>query len=102
MKVLFATQELADLYEESPDNITGKQRIPHEVLRQYHKKVIILESISELRELYNFRSLNFEALKGDRKGQFSIRLNQQYRLIFTINRNGELEILIIEISKHYE
>jgi proteic killer suppression protein len=102
MKVLFASRELAELYEESPDSISGKQRIPYEVLRQYHKKVNILQAITELKDLYDFRSLYFEALKGDRKGQYSIRLNKQYRLIFVINKNGELEILIIEISKHYE
>lgn len=64
--------------------------------------VEILLSITKLNELYDFRSLNFEALKRDRKGQYPIRLNNQYRLLFRINKNGELEIIIIEISKHYE
>jgi len=46
--------------------------------------------------------LNFEALSGDRKGQYSIRLNKQFRLIL-IEVEGELiEIEIVEISKHYE
>ncbi len=70
--------------------------------KQYQKKVNILISITGLNELYSFRSLNFEALKGNREGQYSIRLNKQYRLLFRINKNEELEIIIIEISKHYE
>jgi proteic killer suppression protein len=102
MKVFFESEDLAILYESDPDHLKGKQKISTAVVKQYQKKVNILISITELNELFNFRSLNFEALKGSRKGQYSIRLNKQYRLLFKLNRIGELEILIIEISKHYE
>ena len=102
MKVYFETQELANLYEADPEHLTGKQKIPTVVVKQYQKKVNILISITSLNELYNFRSLNFEALKGNREGQYSIRLNKQYRLLFRITKNEEVEIIIIEISKHYE
>ena len=102
MKVFFESEDLANLYEADPDRLKGKQKIPVAVVKQYQRKVNILISVTELNELNNFRSLNFEALKGDRKGQYSIRLNKQYRLLFKLNRNGELEIIIIEISKHYE
>ena len=102
MKVFFETQELASLYEADPEHLIGKQKIPVVVVKQYQKKVNILISITGLNELYSFRSLNFEALKGNREGQYSIRLNKQYRLLLRINKNEELEIIIIEISKHYE
>ena len=102
MKVFFESEDLANLYEAVTDRLKGKQKIPVAVVKQYQRKVNILISVTELKELNNFHSLNFEALKGDRKGQYSIRLNKQYRLLFKLNRNGELEILIIEISKHYE
>lgn len=102
MKVFFDSQELKDLFECEPDHLLGKQKFPFSVIKQYQAKVNILKSIREIRALKSFRSLNFEALKGKRKGEFSIRLNKQYRLIFKINKNGEVEILIIEISKHYE
>ncbi len=60
-------------------------------------------NISKIEELRFFRGLNFEYLKGDRKGQCSIRLNDQFRLIFEpINENEVKLILINEISKHYE
>jgi plasmid maintenance system killer protein len=48
------------------------------------------------------KSLNFEALSGKRKGQFSIRLNKQFRLIIIEAEDELIEIEIIEISKHYE
>lgn len=102
MKVFFESEDLVRLYESDLGHLVGKQKIPTAVVKQYQKKVNILISITELKELKSFRSLNFEALRGNRKGQYSIRLNKQYRLLFRINKNGELEIIIIEISKHYE
>lgn len=68
------------------------------------KDVIFLKVLEELKQ---FQSLNFESLKGDRENEYSIRLNLQYRLIFSIikEENGTFiieAILIQEISKHYE
>ena len=60
----------------------GKQKFPYEVIKQYKKKVEILIAVDNLFELKRYRGLNFEALKGDRKGEYSIRINDQYRLIF--------------------
>ena len=48
------------------------------------------------------RSLNLELLAGKRKGQYSIRLNKQFRLIIVEVEDDLVEIEIIEISKHYE
>ena len=42
-----------------------------------------------------------EPLKGNRKGQRSIRLNKAYRAIYIIDKNGKTQIIeIIEVSKH--
>jgi proteic killer suppression protein len=107
MKVKFNTEELEYYYITPLDNIKGKIPFSKEIIKQYKKKVQVLLSIQSHEDLKQFRSLNFEVLKGDRKGQHSIRLNLQYRLIFSIEeeKNGELSfniILLNEISKHYE
>jgi toxin HigB-1 len=80
----------------------GKQKFSREVIKQYQAKVRILTVIEKLKDLHLIRSLNFEALSGNRKGQFSIRLNKQFRLIITEVEDELIEIEIIEISKHYE
>nr|DAP44691.1 MAG TPA: Plasmid maintenance system killer protein [Bacteriophage sp.] len=42
-------------------------------------------------------------MDGDRKGQYSVCLNDQRRLIFTVNKDGDIQVIeILEISKHYE
>lgn len=42
-----------------------------------------------------------EPLKGKRLGQRSIRLSRQYRAIYRENKNGTINLIIIEeVSKH--
>jgi proteic killer suppression protein len=41
-----------------------------------------LEAAVELRDLAVLPGNRFEALKGDRKGQYSIRINDQWRICF--------------------
>lgn len=103
MKVEFEEFELEELYKTPLDAIKGKRKYPLEVIKQYKKKVAVLIGIRTLEGLRPFKGLNFEYLKGVRKGQCSIRLNDQYRLIFVPTKDGGIQILLIkEISKHYE
>ena len=102
MKVGFKNESLKRLFVTPPDQVKGKQKYPREVIKQYQTKVQILTLVDNLMELNKFRSLNFEALIGNRKGQYSIRLNKQYRLLFREVTSRFVEIEIIEIPKHYE
>lgn len=51
-------------------------------------------------------SLNYEALKGDKKGTSSIRVNNKYRIEFTVNESMEEPIVtvcnITDLSNHYK
>jgi toxin HigB-1 len=49
---------------------------------QAEKRLRVLEAASGLRDLAQLRSNRLEALSGDRKGQYSIRINQQWRICF--------------------
>ncbi|MEQ8906893.1 type II toxin-antitoxin system RelE/ParE family toxin [Ekhidna sp.] len=102
MKVAFKTKELERLYSTPLNEIRGKQKFSKQVIKQYQAKVRILTVIDNLKDLHPIKSLNFEALSGDRKGQYSIRLNKQFRLIIIEVKDELIEIEIIEISKHYE
>ena len=107
MKVRFNTKDLEHYYTTPLENIKGKLPFSRDVVKQYKKKVQILIGVESINDIKQFRSLNFEALKGDRRDYFSIRLNRQYRLIFSIEKekDGDFRIDIVvltEISKHYE
>ena len=50
---------------------------------QARKRLRILDAAPSLDDLRALPSNRFEALRGDRAGQFSIRINLQWRLCFT-------------------
>ena len=57
--------------------------------------------------LYMLSSLNYEVLKGNKKGVSSIRIDKKYRLEFIISTHSSGESLIticsiLDISNHYE
>jgi toxin HigB-1 len=103
MKIAFVNLYHEDLYDGK--SVKGKPRYPPEVIRSYIKKVGLMQQLEHSHDLRQFRSLNFEELKGDKKGTYSIQLNDQFRLEFRMEKEGItlLEIIIIDqISKHYE
>lgn len=49
---------------------------------QAQRRLTYLDAADGLTALRQLRSNRFEALSGDRKGQFSIRINRQWRICF--------------------
>lgn len=71
------------------------------VANKYHKCVGVLEAIENLDDLRDFTSLRFHPLKGQRKNQYALKLDNRWRLIFS-HYGSKLEIIRIdEVSKHY-
>lgn len=56
--------------------------------------------------LYQFNSLHFEPLKGDKQELYSIRINDKYRIEFTLCSDIDNSILTLcnieELSNHYK
>ena len=50
--------------------------------RQAEKRLRILEAATSLRDLAQLPGNRLEALSGDRVGQYSIRINDQWRICF--------------------
>ncbi|MGA2582961.1 MAG: type II toxin-antitoxin system RelE/ParE family toxin [Tepidisphaeraceae bacterium] len=84
--------------------VDGKDyaRLGINVFRAFVQKVQILANAESEADLYAIKSLHFEKLSGDRQGQRSIRLNKQFRLVFTIHRtaDGSLAWIIEVIDYH--
>ena len=68
--------------------------------RQAYKRLEILEAASYKEALQQLPSNHFEALGGDRKGQYSIRINQQWRICFEWPE-GEVEPFNLEITDYH-
>lgn len=68
--------------------------------RQAYKRLEILENAPTREALMRLPSNRFEALGGDRHGQYSIRINQQWRICFEWPED-ELEPFNIEIVDYH-
>ena len=72
--------------------LSGK--LPQNIQRLARKKLVILDAAPELHDLRIPPGNRLEALKGDRKGQYSIRINDQWRICFrwSVGDAHEVEI----------
>ncbi|HCJ69485.1 MAG TPA: plasmid maintenance system killer protein [Corynebacterium casei] len=73
-----------------------------DLVKAYRKKIQILTSATDERDLRALKSLHLEQLKGNRIGTSSIRLNKQYRLIlqFKSDESGRTVIVIELVDYH--
>jgi len=88
MEVVFVDQNLADIETEE----AGKTRFPIGVIKSARRKLTLLRAAPDERSLRAWKSLHYEKLVGDRDGQRSIRLNDQYRMIFILESSGNTTI----------
>ena len=63
---------------------------------QAARRLTVLDSAVELRDLAMLRSNRFEALRGDRAGQYSIRINAQWRICFRWTEDGPHDVEIVD------
>jgi proteic killer suppression protein len=63
---------------------------------QARTRLIRLDSATSLEDLRALRGNRLEALSGSRKGQFSIRINDQYRICFNWEAKGPTDVEITD------
>ena len=85
--------------EEIANNIVNHntlRRLPYPLFGTAIKKLAILDSALDLGTLRSINSLRLELLKGDRKDQFSIRINIKYRICFIWEQGDAYDVEIID------
>ena len=73
----FACPETEKLF-----NDEASRRLPTQIHRTARRKLLLLHQARNLQDLRVPYGNHLEALKGDRKGQHSIRVNDQWRICF--------------------
>ena len=58
------------------------KKLPHNIQHLARRKLVMLDAAPELNALRIPPGNRLEVLKGDRKGQHSIRINDQWRVCF--------------------
>ena len=64
--------------------------------RQARRKLLLLHTATSLTDLRSPPGNRLEALKGDRSGQHSIRINSQWRICFVWRDGGAESVEIVD------
>jgi proteic killer suppression protein len=64
--------------------------------RPAKRKLEVLDAATTLADLANVPGNRFEALKGNRAGQYSVRINDQWRLCFRWADGDAIEVEIVD------
>ncbi|HZW30292.1 MAG TPA: type II toxin-antitoxin system RelE/ParE family toxin [Isosphaeraceae bacterium] len=84
--------------DEEPDFTSG---FAANLVRAFRMRMQAIRAAANENDLRALKSLRFEKLKGDRKHQYSMRLNDQFRLIFQIEESDQGNIIIVLAIEDY-
>ena len=97
MEIVFADSTLALI--ESGE--AGKTGLSVAVIKAARRKLTLLRAAIDDRSLRNWKSLHYEKLKGSLEGKRSIRVNDQYRLVFELSDTEPKTITICAIEDYH-
>jgi proteic killer suppression protein len=72
------------------------RKLPHDVQRAALRRLVYLHAAEQLADLQAPPSNRLEALMGDREGQYSIRINDQWRICFVWRDNNVYDVEIVD------
>jgi toxin HigB-1 len=90
----FGSRLAEDLFYDRQSKET--RAFPQELLRAARRKLLYLHDAAELADIRVPPGNRLEALKGQRKGFFSIRINDQWRLTFRFERGNALDVSVVD------
>ena len=72
------------------------RRLPRDIQEIARRKLRILNNAKTLQDLRVPPANRLEALEGDRAGQYSIRINDQWRICFVWDNGHATEVAIVD------
>ena len=91
----FASAGTEDIFD-GRNTKDARKTCPRDLWRVAARKLEQLDSVGMLEELRIQPENRLEALSRDRKGQFSIRINEQYRVCFAWTEDGPDAVEIVD------
>ena len=87
----FADKETEKIYSQR-----FSKKLPQSIQRIALRKLIMIDNAQNLEDLRIPPANHFERLAGDREGQYSIRINDQYRICFEADGNNFYDVEIVD------
>lgn len=100
MVVTFDKDYLRELYETGKGD--KKHRFQPKIIKRYKKGIDYLKCANKIEDLFLLPSLRYEILKGNKAGISSIRVNDQYRIEFTVSESIITVCNVLDLSNHYK
>ncbi len=87
MIVSFRNQATEDIFDGKASK-SARKSLPQNLWKIGRRKLDQLDSVAALDELRLPPGNRLESLSGDRKGQYSVRINEQFRICFDWTESG--------------
>jgi len=94
MIIIFLTEATRDIYDGKESKLA--RRIPQSIWKVAQRKLDMLNVAYTLNDLKSPPANRLEALKGNLKGKYSIRINDQYRIVFEFRDKNVYEVEITD------
>jgi toxin HigB-1 len=91
LRFRFASRKLEALYTAKK----GIRKLPPEIADAFFEVMAVIVAASDERDFYAVKSLHYEKLSGNRAGDHSMRLNDQWRLIVHVEEDDEGKYVIV-------
>ena len=89
-------KSFADKETEKVYNQTFSKKLPNNMQKLALRKLIMIDNAGCLEDLRIPPANRLELLSGNRKGQYSIRINDQFRLCFRVEGNNFFDVEIVD------
>jgi toxin HigB-1 len=91
MIVSFASADTEALFQDK-----RPKRLPTEIWRVARRKLLLIDAATNVNDLRIPPGNRLETLRGDRKGQHSIRINDQWRICFHFENGRASNVEIVD------
>ncbi len=88
-----------DALDDLEPNPRATGGLPQGAVKGYRKAMQAIRAAIDERDLYALRGLRFKKMERERKGQYSLRCNDQYRLFVRFTGAGaKKKVVVIEVT----
>jgi toxin HigB-1 len=89
-------KQFADAHTEALFRRERSRKLPNDIQRRALQKLVMLDAAENLQDLRVPPGNRLEKLKADRQGQYSIRINEQWRICFEWRDGDAYEVEITD------
>lgn len=91
MIINFLDKETEKIYRQ-----VFSSKLPQKIQKTALRKLMLIDNAESIDDLKVPPGNRLEALQGDRSGQYSIRINDQYRICFKVSGNDFIDVEIVD------